>query len=135
MTKQRERRYSRRHHFPDGKVSYEEDVALGIFKQYSGRYPLNDLNKSGLCFQTDKNFDYGDKIRLKIEIPGRLKIQVVGEVRWVSTVNTNNSQNVGIQFLPFGTIKGYNTFTAREKLEKLINPMEPPISHEDELPH
>jgi Tfp pilus assembly protein PilZ len=124
MTENRERRYSQRHQFPESTVFCRESSALGIFRQYSDPFPLSDLNRSGLGFQTDRAFSFGDKIHLKVEIPGHHKIQVIGEVRWVSEDSMDQYKKVGIQFLPFGTMKGYNSFSAREKLERLITPLE-----------
>ena len=95
-----------------------------MHKKYSDPFPLIDLNKSGLGFQTDKEYVYGDKIHSKIEIPGHQKIQVTGEVRWVAPDPISTQKNIGIQFLPFGTLKEYNSFSAREKLERLITPFE-----------
>ena len=124
MTEKRERRYSPRHQVSDSSVFCQESKKFGIFRHYSNPYPLNDLNRSGLGFQTDKEFIYGDKIHIKIEIPGHQKIQVIGEVRWVSSQPFEGQRNVGIQFLPFGTVKGYNSFSARANLERLITPLE-----------
>jgi len=124
MTEGRERRYNQRHQFPDSNVFCQESAGLGIFKQFSEPFPLIDLTKSGLGFQTNKDLGYGDKVHLKIEIPGYQKIHVIGEIRWVSTIEKSDQKNVGVQFLPFGTMKGYNSFSAREKLESLINPLE-----------
>jgi len=122
MTEDRDRRYSERFQFPDSKVFCREKTNFGIFSQYSNPFPLNDLNKSGLCFETDKQLSYGDKIYLKIEIPGQNKIQVIGQIRWAMEKPGRPPYKVGVQFLPFGTIKGYNTFNAREKLERVIPP-------------
>ena len=119
MTKEKDRRYSQRFHFDEGKVYCQENSTFRIFKQFSEPFDLNDLTKSGISFRTRKNISSGDRIRLKIDIPGRQKIQVIGHVVWVSDHDTNN-HTVGVQFLPFGTMKGYNTFNAREKLEHLI---------------
>ncbi len=133
MTEIRERRYSQRHQFPGSNVFCEESSTLGIFKKYSEPLTLNDLNKSGLGFQTDKELVYGDKIHFKIEIPGHKKIQVIGEVRWIAPDNNSVQKNIGIQFLPFGTIKGYNSFSARVKLERLINPLDQFQPQKDEV--
>ena len=119
MTKEKDRRYSQRFHFDEGKVYCQENSTFRIFKQFSEPFDLNDLTKSGISFRTSKNISSGDRIHLKIDIPGRQKIQVIGRVVWVSDQDTNK-HTVGVQFLPFGTMKGYNTFNAREKLEHLI---------------
>jgi Tfp pilus assembly protein PilZ len=135
MSDFKERRYSQRHQFPDSNVLCRENIAMGIIKQYSEPFPLNDLNKSGLGFQTEKEFSYGDKVHLKIEIPGHQKIQLIGEVRWVSEDYQNPHKNVGVQFLPFGTMRGYNSFSSREKLERLISPLEHRTSLKKDLLH
>jgi Tfp pilus assembly protein PilZ len=119
MTKERDRRYSQRFHFDEGKVYCQENSTFRLFKQFSEPFDLNNLTKSGICFHTNKNVAAGDTVHLKIYIPGRQKIQVKGRVVWVENQEANDNA-VGVQFLPFGTLKGYNTFTAREKLERLI---------------
>jgi Tfp pilus assembly protein PilZ len=119
MTKERDRRYSQRFHFDEGKVYCQEDSTFRLFKQFSEPFDLNDLTKSGICFKTTKKISKGDQVHLKIYIPGRQKIQVTGRVVWVSAREIND-HSVGVQFLPFSTMKGYNSFSAREKLERLI---------------
>ena len=119
MTKEKDRRYSQRYHFDEAKVYCQENSTFRLFKQFSEPFDLNDLTKSGICFRTNRNITAGDTVHLKIDIPGRQKIQVKGRVVWVDHQGTNE-HSVGVQFLPFGTLKGYNTFSAREKLERLI---------------
>jgi len=132
MTEERDRRYSDRYRFPDSRVFCREKINLGIFSQYSDPFPLNDLTKSGLCFETDKQLSYGDKVHMKIEIPGQHKIQVIGQIRWFREKGGRPPYKVGVQFLPFGTIKGYNSFSAREKLERVI-PAPPASQQDDEI--
>ena len=119
MTEEKDRRYCQRFHFDEGKVYCQENSTFGLFKQFSEPFDLNDLTKSGISFKTSKNITTGDQIYLKIDIPGRQKIQIKGRVVWVSEQDINNHA-VGVQFLPFSTMKGYNTFGVREKLGRLI---------------
>jgi len=125
MTEERERRYSKRYHFNDGKVYCQENSTFGFFKQFSEPFNLNDLTKSGISFITTKKVSRGDEVNLKIDIPGEQKIQVKGRVVWVSS-RDEIFNTVGVQFLPFGTMKQYNSFGAREKLERLIGEVESP---------
>ncbi len=125
MTKERDRRYSDRFHFDEGKVYCQENSTFRLFKQFSEPFDLNDLTKSGISFKTNKKVSRGDRVHLKIDIPGRQKIHVIGRVVWVSDQEINDHA-VGVQFLPFGTMKGYNTFGAREKLERLIGDTQHP---------
>jgi Tfp pilus assembly protein PilZ len=119
MTEEKDRRYSHRFHFDEGKVYCQENSTFRLFKQFSQPFDLNDLTKSGISFITNKTIATGDQIYLKIDIPGRQNIQIKGRVVWVSQQDINNHA-VGVQFLPFSTMKGYNTFGVREKLERLI---------------
>ncbi len=129
MTQNKDRRYSQRYHFDEAKVYCQENSTLRLFKQFSEPFDMNDLTKSGICFRTNKKVSSGDTIHLKIEIPGHQKIQLKGRVVWVNQQPTSENM-VGVQFLPFGTLKGYNTFSAREKLERLIGDTQHP---EEEL--
>ena len=119
MTEKKDRRYSERFHFDEGKVYCQENSTFRVFKQFSEPFDLNDLTKSGICFRTNKNVAAGDTVHLKIYIPGRQKIQVKGRVVWKRDQEIDD-HTVGVQFLPFSTMRGYNTFSAREKLERLI---------------
>ena len=76
MTEERERRYSKRYHFNDGKVYCQENSTFGFFKQFSEPFNLNDLTKSGISFITTKKVSRGDEVNLKIDIPGQTKIRV-----------------------------------------------------------
>ena len=124
MVEQRDRRYSDRYHFDNAKVYCQENSAFRLFKQFSDPVALNDLTKGGISFKTNKPVSRGDQIELKIDIPGRQKIKIKGRVVWVAD-NQEKQHAIGVQFLPFGTMKQYNSFTSREKLERLINPLQP----------
>ena len=126
MVEERDRRYSERYQFDDAKVYCQENSNFGLIKQFSEPYTLNNLTKSGISFKTSKQVSRGDQIKLKIDIPGRQKIKIKGKVVWVAS-DPQKQHTVGVQFLPFGTMKQYNTFTSREKLERLINPLQTPM--------
>ena len=130
MVEQRDRRYSERYHFDDAKVYCQENSSFGLFKQFSEPVALNDLTKGGISFRTNRSISRGDQLNLKIDIPGRQKIKIKGRVVWVADSQEEQQHAVGIQFLPFGTMKQYNTFSSREKLERLIKPLQP---HQEDL--
>ena len=119
MVQERDRRYSRRMEFDDAKVYCQENSTFKLFNQFSEAFALNNLTKSGVSFKTNKKISRGDQVQLKIDIPGQQKIRVKGKVVWVSEEEVS-PHAVGVQFLPFGTMKQYNSFSAREKLERLI---------------
>lgn len=120
MSEERERRYSQRIQFANGRVYCKERSSLGVFQHYSESYLLNDITKSGVGFSMTKTVARGDLVNLKIEIPGQKNIQVKGQVRWVSEQDDKQELAVGVQFLPFGSMKHYNSFNTRERLENLI---------------
>jgi len=125
MVEQKDRRFSERYQFDDAKVYCQENFAFGFFKQFSEPFTLDNLTKSGISFKTNMPLAYGDQIEMKIDIPGRQKIKIKGRVVWVAG-DQHKEHTVGVQFLPFGTMKRYNTFTSRDKLERLINPLQSP---------
>jgi Tfp pilus assembly protein PilZ len=127
MVEKRDRRYSERYQFDNAKVYCQENSTLGFLKQFSEPFVLNDLTKGGMSFNTSKDISQGDYLQFKIDIPGRQKFKIKGKVVWVSNAY-GESNAVGVQFLPFGTMKRYNSFTAREKLERIINPLQTPSS-------
>ena len=126
MIEERERRFSERYHFNNARVYCQENTALGLFKQFSEPFTLSNLTKSGISFRTSKPVSRGDQLQLKIDIPGRQKIKIKGRVIWV-TDGPQNEHSVGVQFLPFGTMKQHNSFSSREKLARLINPLLSPL--------
>jgi len=126
MVEEKDRRFSERYHFDNAKVYCQEDSTLGLFRQFSEPFTLNNLTKSGISFKTTKSVTRGDQVQLKIDIPGNQKIKIKGRVVWVAE-QSQEQQSVGVQFLPFGTMKQYNSFTSREKLERLINPLLSPM--------
>ncbi len=87
MKEEKDRRYSQRFHFDEGKVYCQENSTFRIFKQFSEPFDLNDLTKSGISFKTSKNVSTGDRVFLKIDIPGRQKIQIIGRVVWARPGN------------------------------------------------
>ncbi len=119
MVQERDRRYSKRVQFDDARVYCQENSSFKLFNQFSEPFALNDLTKSGISFNTNKKISRGDEVYLKIDIPGQQKIRVKGRVVWVSNEETKHHA-IGVQFLPFGTMKQYNSFSAREKLQRLI---------------
>ena len=120
LDEEKERRYQERIHFQNGKVYCEEKSAFGFIKQYSDSGKLNDITKSGVSFDTHKHITRGDIVQLKIDIPGEKNIQVKGQVMWVSHDEHETNHTIGVQFLPFGSMKQYNSFNTRERLEKLV---------------
>ena len=107
-----ERRFIDRFRVPKARVRYAKE---NYIVPVSRAMPLTNLSKYGACFELKDEIDPGNLVIIKIFVPGKKSILVKGKVIWS---NSNNIHlRAGIQFLPFGKGRKYNSFNSREKLE------------------
>ena len=120
-----ERRTFDRYSVQDASVKYVEDINMGIFKKYSGEFPMMDISQSGVRIEVDKLWREGQEINLMIDIPGHAKIQIRGNIQWIQEYENPIKYEAGVLFLPFGSSKEYNSFRAKNRLDhtikKLVN--------------
>ena len=92
---------------------------LNFFHKYSPPHRLVNINKSGLSFEADHQISPGMLLFLKIIIPGEKKICLKGRMVWIAAKQKMGNYLTGIQFLPFGKGKQYNSFLSHDKLQRL----------------
>jgi len=119
MTKRIEKRALERFGIPGAMISFRKKNKIGLFDRFSKFMPLQNITKTGVCFESDKKMDYGEGIFLEIVIPGEKKLLVQGNVRW----NHNNFKGdrylIGAQFLPFGKGRHLNSMNCLEQLRQI----------------
>lgn len=113
----RERRHLERFEVLGAQILFKPGKGFSLFERFSGPLPLKDITKNGACIMIDQPLERGTLITIEIRIPGRGKIKVKGHVVWNSY--PNDPLQAGIQFLPYGEGKQYNSFTSRQQLEQL----------------
>jgi len=121
MTKNSERRYVDRICIAGAEVLYKEIRTVSLFQKFSQPFPLVDLNKSGLSFEMDHQLHPGVLLNLKLVIPGEKKINLKGRLIWITKLEKEGNYRTGVQFLPFGKGRNYNTFGSHERLLQLTN--------------
>ena len=118
MTDFKERRNYPRVRVEGAQVAYKRKSGFDLFNRFSNKCQMKDLAKGGICFETDLNLERGLIVGLKLALPGEKTIIVKGKIVW-SESSDEGSVYAGVQFLPFGKGKQYNSFECWEKLEDI----------------
>jgi hypothetical protein len=121
MTDYKERRNYPRVVVGGAQVAYKKREGFDLFNRFSSSFPLRDLAKGGICFELDLKLDKGTRVEMKLLIPGEKQIQVKGIIVWATNITGNGRLFAGVQFLPFGKGRMYNSFECWEKMEQIIN--------------
>ena len=121
MTDFKERRNYPRVVVEGAQVAYKKREGFDLFNRFSSSYPLRDLAKGGICFELDSKLNKGIRVEIKLLIPGEKQIQVKGIIVWSTNITGNGRLFAGVQFLPFGKGRMYNSFECWEKMEQIIN--------------
>jgi len=121
MSDYKERRNYPRVEVKGASVVYKKRNGFDLLSSYSLHMPMKDLAKGGVCFETESYLDKGITINMKLDIPGEKKIQMKGTIVWTANITNNGRTFAGVQFLPFGKGKRYNSFESWEKLDQITN--------------
>ena len=120
MENSMERRSMERISIPEAQVYYKSNQAMNYFTLPSGPMPLVNISKSGACFEFSDQIPSGSAVQLKIVMQGGKKIIAKGKVVWVRN-NLGSTSCAGIQFLPFGKSRKYNSLQTLSRLRKLTD--------------
>ncbi len=121
MTDFKERRNYPRVVVEGAQIAYKKRKRFDLLNRFSLSAPLRDLAKGGICFELDSILDKGTRVEMRLLIPGEKRIQVKGIIVWSTNITGNGRLFVGVQFLPFGKGRMYNSFECWEKMEQIIN--------------
>jgi len=117
MEKKKERRHLERFEIPGAQIMYKQGKGFRLFDRYIGPLPLKDITKNGACIEINQPVDRGTLLDIEINIPGHKKVHVKGHVVWTSY--PEEPTHAGVQFMPYGEGKKYNSFDSRMQLEHL----------------
>lgn len=115
----KDKRATDRIFIPGATVLFRKGNALPFIERYSRPMELYNFTKSGICFQSEKNFNLGDKILIQIVIPGEKSLRLVGQVRWIENTTHESARIIGAQFRAFGKGTDYNPLKLMDKLRSL----------------
>jgi len=114
-----DRRTQLRIEIPEATTYTKNEKWLSIMSFYEGPGRLLDLSKGGAGFETVRQVEKDDLMRVKISIPGEESLVLKGKVRWTAPVEWNGKTRVGIQFTPYGRQKQFNSPFALASLQVL----------------
>jgi hypothetical protein len=117
MERKRERRHLERFEVPGAKVLYKQGKGFHLFERYTGPLPLKDITKNGACIAVDGPVEKGTLLKIEVQLPNQQKFRIKGHVVWTSYPKAPS--HAGVQFLPYGQGKKYNSFDSHELLERL----------------
>ena len=121
MTDIKERRNYPRVEVDGAIVAYKKRERFELLNRFSSFYPLRDLAKGGICFELDTQINQGTLVEVKLSVPGEKRISVKGTIVWSTNITGNGRMFAGVQFLPFGKGRRYNSFECWERLEQIIS--------------
>lgn len=116
-----ERRLCRRFIIP-GATLYYKKIRFFLSGNFSRDYfPLVDISRGGLMFQSQDYLAENTRLLLRVVIPNEEKdLMVKGIVRWVSQdPGRNYKYRIGIGFDPYGSGRSMNDPAVLDRLREL----------------
>ncbi len=93
-------RRNRRFAVEDCTVEYRRHAAIAFLAAHPKVSPLIDLSVSGLQFVSEDLFDIGQRLDLKVVLPGAFRALIArAEVVWAKRITDRTSYRMGVRFL------------------------------------
>jgi len=118
MTDSAEKRACLRFEVPNGQTRYKKKGLLVLLSGYSEAYPVVNISKGGIAFECDEAIRRGTKLTVQLLAPEEEPLELNAEVRWQRR-HAGGQAELGVQFAPFGTHRGWNSIEDLEALRKL----------------
>ena len=119
-----ERRTFDRYEYDGAVVRLFEHKNFGLIKKFSSDFEMKDISRSGMCFELDRYKGPGAYLEMTIDIPGKSKLQMCGNVRWVRENGESDKYEIGILFSPYGSRDGYNPIRNKDRLKNMLDKTE-----------
>lgn len=119
-----ERRTFDRYEYDGAVVRLFERKNFGLIKKFSSDFEMKDISRSGMCFELDRYKGPGAYLEMTIDIPGKSKLQMYGNVRWVRENGESDKYEIGVLFSPYGSRDGYNPIRNKDRLKNILDKTE-----------
>ena len=114
-----ERRKCRRFEIPGTEVKYQKDRLAFSSRRFSGALPVLDMSKGGLAFSCGEEIKRGKKLILQLLIPNESPLMLRAQVRWQGKEWNNPDITTGVEFMPFGGRRKWNSIETLDVLREL----------------
>jgi hypothetical protein len=115
-----EKRRCRRFEIPGGEVKYKKIGLLILTKGFSKAYPVLNVSKGGLAFVCEEKLRRDTKLMVQLLAPKEIPLNLRSRVRWQGQWAGSSAFRVtGVEFMPFGTRRGWNALEALDVLGRL----------------
>lgn len=114
-----EKRKCRRFGIPGGKAKFKKNGLMNIFRRFSKEYPVSNLSKGGLAFICEEQFRPGAKLMVQLLTPNEVPVTLRSRMLAKGQPDDSAYELVGVEFLPFGNRKGWNSLETLDILRKL----------------
>lgn len=121
MSNSQDKRTFDRLHIPGAVVLFRKRNKINLFDRFSRPMQLFNITKSGICFESERNFNRGEPVFVYIKIPGEKDIRIIGSIKWIDHRLPGKSSLIGAQFLAFGKGRNYNSIKTLERLRELYS--------------
>jgi len=119
MKSNADRRAQYRIENPGAIVRYRHHSKRGFLASYSEEQSVINISKSGICFRIPEEFNFGEKVAIKVQFSDGKTLNLKGHIRWQSREDLDRNYESGIQFNAFGRSNRFNHPKALEYLRAM----------------
>lgn len=80
---------------------------------------LYNINKSGICFESNKLYRIGEVVCILVKIPGEKSFFVEASIKWIDDKTIGTGYCIGAQLQPFGKGRAFNSYRTLQRLRDL----------------
>jgi len=119
MAQRIERRRCKRFDIPGAEGRYKKTGLLSLFKDFSKAYRVLNISKGGLALACEEKFRLNDEVIIQLVVPNETPLNLRVRVRWQGRPVGRMDRIVGVEFMPFGSRRGWNSLEALDVLTRL----------------
>ena len=119
MVQSVQKRRARRFEIPGAKVRYRKIRLLVLDSNLSDAYSVINMSKGGLAFACEKRLSTNRKLLLQLLVPNETPMDLRAQVQWQGRPPYSADKIVGVNFMPFGSHRGWNSHKLLDALREL----------------
>jgi len=114
-----DRRKCNRFEVLGAEVMFKKAGLFGWLSGFSKTCNLLNLSKGGVGFLTDAILKPGQKVFIVFLVPSAPPLTLRGRISWQASFEFDRTVRTGVEFMPFGSNRGWNSRNVLEVLNRL----------------